>query len=604
MAFGKQPSHTSIRERILRKRSRPLSWNKTVLAMLILGGIALAAIFLLFQLTSQVMEKNVRLSLEQLVEQQKIHFDFRLRSVQQEAENLMTIVYPYMSGSDDKLEQYEEFEQLKSAFGLCTSNEDITGIRLYVPSDKMYSSQGGTFRPLWELTESGQELPYLNRTGLRWMETQMVPVVTSSGTRNYIQALTCVYSMRQRTDYSMISCVLMLDVQVSNFDALLSVSGDSERHSFLVNSSGCALACPESTLLGQQLISDALMESFRANGSGSIRQGNEMYVYRKLSSFDWYLVMQYPASMLSVGDSLQTNVLKALVFAVVVVALFIVFILAYHFTTSLTLNRINTTLEALNRDSAPPEKEQAPRFLDPLHHLERNADQMVLTVNELMEDRYRDRLAVAESQMESLQAQIKPHFLYNTLDIVKWMILDSKDSDAVWMVNALSKYLRQSINKGPTVIPLREELELSRNYVQIMQKRFGNRFQAHFEIEEGVEEYRIPKLSLQPLLENALLHGILYSEKPDKELFIRAWQADGMLNLEVEDNGKGMAPELCHALEEGRGGYGFSNVLRRLDLFTRGESQCHIFSREDIGTCISIQLPTTIREDTLSGGSE
>lgn len=179
------------------------------------------------------------------------------------------------------------------------------------------------------------------------------------------------------------------------------------------------------------------------------------------------------------------------------------------------------------------------------------------------------------------------------------MILDNKDADAVWMVNSLSKYLRQSINKGPAIIPLREELELSRNYVQIMQKRFDNRFQAHFEIEDGVEDYRIPKLTLQPLLENALLHGVLYSEKPDKELTIRAWQADGMLNLEVEDNGKGMTAAQCAALEEGQSGYGFSNVRRWLDLFARGESQCHIFSREGVGTCISIQLPTTIREDAF-----
>lgn len=599
MAFGKQSSDTTLREQILQKSNHAFSWNKTLLAMLLMGGVALTAIFFLFQLTSQVMTKNVRLSLEQIVEQQKIHFDFRLRGVQQEAENLMNIVYPYMSGSDDPLEQYEEFEQLKSSFSLSISNEDITGIRLYVPSEKMYSNQGETFRPLWELTESGQELPYLQKTGLRWLETQMVPVTDLNGTHRYTQALTCVYSMRKRTDYTKISCVLMLDVQVSNFDELLSVSGDPEQYSVLVNQAGNALACPESSMLGQQVVEEALMEQIRTGGSGSIRQGSSVYIYRKLNNFDWYLVMHYPASMLSTGDNLRTNFLKVLVFAVLAVALFIVFILAYHYTTSLTLTRINTTLEALNHGSSQPAGEEAPEFLDPLHHLERNADQMVLTVNELVEDRYKDRLAIAESQMASLQAQIKPHFLYNTLDIIKWMILDNKDADAVWMVNSLSKYLRQSINKGPAIIPLREELELSRNYVQIMQKRFDNRFQAHFEIEEGVEDYRIPKLTLQPLLENALLHGVLYSEKPDRELSIRAWQADGTLNLEVEDNGKGMTAEQCAALEDGQSGYGFSNVRRRLELFARGESQCHIFSREGVGTCISIQLPTTIREDAF-----
>lgn len=598
MGLFKKSGGASIRDQILKRSSRSLSWNRTVLAMLVMGAIALTAIFLLFQMTAQVMAKNVRLSLEQTVEQQRIHFDFRLRSVQQQAENLMTIIYPYMSGSEDPVEQYREFEQLKSAISLSTSNTDIFGVRLYVPSDKIYSSQGETFRPLQQLI--GQDLPYLKKTGLQWLETQLVPVMDPSGIRQNVSALTCVYSMRQRTDYTKISCVLMLDVPVSSFNELLSVEGEPDQYGFLVNGEGIDLACPESGQLGRQVVDDSLMAEIRESESGSIQHGSSVYVFRKLSNFDWYLVMQYPASMLSVGDSLRTNFLKILVVVVLMVALFIVFMLAYHFTTNLTLTRINTTLEALNQGTEEPEGAQAPEFLDPLHHLERNADQMVLTINELMEGRYKDRLAIAESQMASLQAQIKPHFLYNTLDIIKWMILDHEDGDAVWMVNALSKYLRQSINRGPAIIPLREELELSRNYVQIMQKRFDNRFQAHFEIEEDTEDYRIPKLSLQPLLENALLHGVLYSEKPDKELNIRAWQADGMLNLEVEDNGKGMTHAQCEALEQGSGGYGFSNVLRRLDLFAQGRSSCHIFSREGLGTCISIQIPATTRGDAFN----
>lgn len=592
-----QRTGQTIRERILKKSGRSISWNRTVLAMLVMGAVAMMAIFLLFRMTAQVMAQDVRLSLEQTVEQQRIHFDFRLRSVQQQAENLMPIIYPLMSISENPLEQYQEFEQLRSAISLSTNNTDVSGVRLYVPSDKLYSNQGETFLPLrWLL---GQDLPYLKKAGIQWLETQAVPMTDPSGTRKTVQAITCVYSMRQRTDYSQTCCVLMLDVPVSGFDELLCVEGTPEQYGFLVNSQGIALACPESQLLGQQVVEEPLMEQICAMGSGSIQQGSSVYVFRELSNFDWYLVMQYPASMLSVGDSIQANFLKILVVAVLVVALFIVFMLAYHFTTNVTLTRINATLDALSRGAQQPGGEQAPEFLDPLHHLERNADQMVLTINELMEERYRDRLAIAESQMESLQAQIKPHFLYNTLDIIKWMILDNKDADAVWMVNALSKYLRQSINKGPAIIPLREELELSRNYVQIMQKRFANRFQAHFEIDGDVEEYRIPKLSLQPLLENALLHGVLYSEKPDKELSIRAWLADGMLNLEVEDNGKGMSQEQCQALEQGRSGYGFSNVLRRLDLFAKGNSSCRIFSREGVGTCISIRIPATTREDAF-----
>ena len=230
-------------------------------------------------------------------------------------------------------------------------------------------------------------------------------------------------------------------------------------------------------------------------------------------------------------------------------------------------------------------------FLNPLHHLEKNTDQMVLTVKELMEERYRDQLAIADSQMKSLQAQIKPHFLYNTLDIIKWMVLDEKNDEAAWMVNSLSKYLRQSINKGPGIIPLREELELSRIYLTIMQKRFDNRFEVSFEVEDAAKDCMIPKLSLQPMLENALLHGLVYCEKPDKELTVRAWVADESLYLEVEDNGNGMTEEQRQSLENGEAGYGFANVRKRLGLFSKGEAEVHVFSREGMGTCIAVRFP-------------
>ena len=278
-----------------------------------------------------------------------------------------------------------------------------------------------------------------------------------------------------------------------------------------------------------------------------------------------------------------------------IISLTLVFILAYNYTISATVSRINSTLDVLNTgDNGIPE--EIPQLPNPLHQLERNADQIVLTVKDLMESKYRDQITIAESQMKSLQAQIKPHFLYNTLDIIKWMILDQKNDEAAQMVNTLSKYLRQSINKGPGIIPLKDELELSRNYVSIMQTRFKNRFTVHYEIEDTVLEYPIPKLSLQPLLENALLHGLVYCEKPDKELSVRAWVADGSVHIEIEDNGSGMNEDTLRALKDGTIGYGLSNVRKRLAIFSKGAGAFEIFSREGFGTCIAISIPAGISE--------
>ena len=133
-----------------------------------------------------------------------------------------------------------------------------------------------------------------------------------------------------------------------------------------------------------------------------------------------------------------------------------------------------------------------------------------------------------------------------------------------------------------------------------MQTRFKNRFTVNFEIEDEAELYQIPKLSLQPLLENALLHGILYCEKPEKELTIRAWVAEGYVHIEVEDNGNGMTEETVRALEAGTAGYGLGNVRKRLALFSKDKGEFNIFSREGFGTCIAIRIPTIPQETTIS----
>ena len=234
----------AVRDQILYRSVRRFSWNKALLVILILAVVTMGTVFLFFNLVTSTMKRNVRQSLEQAVEQQKIHFDFRLRSVQQQAENLMNVIYPCVSSNAEPVEQYKEYAELRSAFGLCTGNEDISNIRLYVPSSKIYSKQGGTFRSLTDLSDSETYLPYLDHVGISWMETQLVPILDQSGNRSNMQALTCVFSMRQKTDYSRIACVLMLDVNVANFDELLTAEGSPNQHAYLVSGSGVCLASP------------------------------------------------------------------------------------------------------------------------------------------------------------------------------------------------------------------------------------------------------------------------------------------------------------------------------------------------------------------------
>ena len=586
-----------IRDKILKKNSFTGVWSRTLTIMVLLAALSLFCIFVFLRLSTKNMEDNISRSLQHSVEQRQINIDFRLGSMQQLDANLITMIYPFTYSGASRSEQYAEYAQLSALLSSYTAHEDISNVRLYLSGSKIYSHQGSTYYSLDSLQNDPNSHIYLNHAGKHWLETHQIPLSQSPGGNQIpTNVLTLTHTMRDRNDYGQIACVLMLDVEISQFAEMLASEDVENSYGYIINRQGLCLASPDQTWIRQTVIHQDLMDRMLQDVSGCIRDDDRVYVYQKLEHNDWYVVMNYPASILSIANSPQGSILQVMITIVLVISLTLVFIVAYNYTVNVTLARINASLDALNTGDDDNLKENVPQFLNPLHQLERNADQMVLTVKDLMETQYRDRIAIAESQMKSLQAQIKPHFLYNTLDIIKWMILDQHNEEAAQMVNSLSKYLRQSINKGPGIIPLREELDLSKTYISIMQTRFKNRFTVNFEIEDAAELYMIPKLSLQPLLENALLHGILYCEKPDKELTVRAWVADGSVHIEVEDNGNGMKEETVRTLEAGTAGYGLGNVRKRLALFSKGNGEFNIFSREGFGTCIAIRIPAVMQE--------
>ena len=587
-----------IREKILRKNGFAGVWNRTLTIMVTLVTLSLICIFVFLRLSTKNMEDNISRSLQHTVQQRQINIDDRLGSMQQLDKNLIAMIYPYTHSGAGLSEQYAEYAQLNAILSSYTAHEDVSNVRLYLSGSKIYSHQGSTYYTLDSLPDRENSPVYVENAGMHWLETHPIPLSKSpGGSQVSTNVLTLAHSMRDRSDYDQLACVLMLDVEVSKFAEILTSDNVADSYGYLVNSQGLCLASPDQSLIQKTVIHQKLMNKLLAEPSGCISDSGRVYIYRKLDHNDWYVVMDYPAGILSLSNDPQGNMLQVMITVVLVISLTLVFILAYNYTVSVTLARINASLDALNTGESSNPDDAVPQFLNPLHQLERNADQIVLTVKDLMESQYRDRIAIAESQMKSLQAQIKPHFLYNTLDIIKWMILDQRNDEAAQMVNSLSKYLRQSINKGPGIIALREELELSRTYISIMQTRFKNRFTVNFEIEDAAELYQIPKLSLQPLLENALLHGILYCEKPEKELTIRAWVADGSVHIEVEDNGNGMREETVQALEAGTAGYGLGNVRKRLALFSKGNGEFNIFSREGFGTCIAIRIPAIAAEN-------
>lgn len=232
-----------------------------------------------------------------------------------------------------------------------------------------------------------------------------------------------------------------------------------------------------------------------------------------------------------------------------------------------------------------------------IRHLGKTIRSMVEQMRKLMDDVVKEQEQKRKNELDALQSQINPHFLYNTLDSIIWMVESERHEEAVDMVTALANLFRISLSQGRTIITIEEEFQHARNYSSIQKVRFKNKFQVRFELDENIKKYLTIKLVIQPLLENAIYYGMEVMDG-DGDILVAGYEKDGDIYIDVIDNGIGMAPEqVAHLLTDGnyvrkRGsGIGLRNVDQRIKLYFGEEYGLQITSEPDEGTKVTIHLP-------------
>ena len=219
---------------------------------------------------------------------------------------------------------------------------------------------------------------------------------------------------------------------------------------------------------------------------------------------------------------------------------------------------------------------------------------MVVRIQQLMATVREEEINLRKTELKALQAQINPHFLYNTLDSIAWMCERGKNADAVQMVHALARLFRISISKGHELIPIAREIEHAESYLQIQKYRYKNQFTYHFQVDPACTEYLCNKITLQPIIENAITHGLdlLVDEG---HIDVEVLQDGEDILFKVTDNGVGMEPEQVRAIfrrEPGdRTGIGIKNVNDRLRIYFGEGYGLTIDSVPDEGTTVTVRMP-------------
>ena len=227
---------------------------------------------------------------------------------------------------------------------------------------------------------------------------------------------------------------------------------------------------------------------------------------------------------------------------------------------------------------------------DEIGQLIGNYNVMVDRVEALLREQYTLGQEKVEAELKALQSQINPHFLYNTLDMINWMSQKKESENIRSVVQAMSRFYRLTLSKGRDIVSIRDEVEMCEAYMEIQKRRYRGRICYEVEVDGDILDCLIPKITLQPFLENAIIHGI--NEKADGRgmVILNGWMEDGRITLSVTDDGEGMTQEDKKKSHQGSH-YGLSNIEHRLELFFGESIPVQVESSPGIGTCVIINIP-------------
>ncbi len=400
--------------------------------------------------------------------------------------------------------------------------------------------------------------------------------------------------------------VLLVDLSYSSLEHLFEgVTTGKGGYVYLIASDGEILYHPRIQLIdsGRLKENNKIASGYKDGIHREVFEGESRIITVKSVGYTgWKIVGVTPKSVVSL------NTIKTRLFIVFMITL-ILFILVL--INSYISSRITNPIKELEKSVGILEEGDLETAVSiggsyEIQHLGNSIKNMAIQIRVLMDDIVTEHEAKRKQEFDTLQSQINPHFLYNTLDIIVWMIENEQKNEAVKAVTALARFFRISLSKGKSIITVRDELEHVRSYLMIQHMRFKNRFSYEIQAEEECMELTSLKLILQPLVENAIYHGMEFMDG-EGEIKLSVMRKGEDLIIRVSDNGLGMTEDQVQGLFSDEvqvtstkgSGIGVKNVNERIKLYFGERYGLTIDSEPDEGTTITILLPAVPYDSVL-----
>ena len=503
--------------------------------------------------------------------------------------------------SPEKTDIFQQMSDMNHMTTFLHNLEDKTvvdRIRLYVKDGLIYANSGDIkTSPLINIKDIQNTVWYkkLKDSGKRILWCP--PDYFAGNEQNSENTVSAVTFLRSSSDYSEIIALFRVDISKNNFEEIISNANTVENSiTYIQNPDGdIVLASDNKRIVNFKIDNSLIVDSPDTQSWNTTKVNNENVFYhsRLINGTSWYMVTVIPyKEIFSETAKIRTQTLLQ-VFIIASIA----YVLAFWLSTSITgrISQLINKMRNIQSGNLSPINRSIDK--DEIGELIENYNYMLSQIKLLLEEQYTMGQEVKNSELKVLQAQINPHFLYNTLDMVVCLSQENKYTEIESSVKALAKFYKLSLSKGKELVRIEDELFHVSFFIDIQNIRFNNKINFIIDIDEYIQDFEILKITLQPIVENAIIHGIQGKESKEGTIVISGSLENGEILLWVNDDGIGIPEDRLDMITRGAIGnssgssYGIKNINERLKLFYGEKYGLSYKSEYGRGTTVEIRIP-------------
>lgn len=388
--------------------------------------------------------------------------------------------------------------------------------------------------------------------------------------------------------------IIQIDIKLEQIEKLIkSTATDGDSQIYLSEEENQIIYCSDDLYLGKKL-EDALPFDLQLKNESEDRRiqyfGDTMVIIKKLPNVNWHII-----KVVSTKERLsEIEDAKKIVLFITLLAMLFSLVIGMGLSSAITkpLKKLMKLMNRMKVDEATLEPIQFHTLNNDLNVLSESYNIMVDKINILMKNIVQKEQEKKDTELQMLQSQISPHFLYNTLNMIKWMALMENSHSIADAIVSLVNLLEFSCKNHNSIIPIKDEVKMLKDYIDIQNLRYNSSINVVFDLENGLQDLYMLKFTLQPSIENAMIHAFSIM-KEEATIYIRGWVIEDQIIFEVEDNGIGMDDYTLRNMT----GLGVKNVNDRIKLHFGDEFGQVIKSQYEMGTKVIITLPKLLKDE-------